>query len=72
MKHALLAVGAAVLAATAAPADADGPAQGTTQGGVKLQETITPLFKGELPNVTGKALLAAEVLFPEGGIQELQ
>jgi len=62
MKHALLATGAAILAAAATPAYA----QGTTQGGVKLQETITPLFKRELPNVPGKALLAAEVLFPPG------
>jgi hypothetical protein len=45
MKHALLAAGAAILAATATPADAHGLAQGTTQGGVKLRETITPLFK---------------------------
>src|SRR3546814_1786214 len=62
MKHALLAAGAAILAVTATPVDA----QRTTQGGVKLQETITPLFKRELPNVPGKALLAAEVLFPPG------
>jgi quercetin dioxygenase-like cupin family protein len=62
MKHALLAAGAALLAATATPADA----QGTTQGGIKLEETITPLFKRDLPNVPGKALLAAEVLFPPG------
>jgi quercetin dioxygenase-like cupin family protein len=62
MKHALLATGAAILAATATPSYA----QGTTQGGVKLQETITPLFKREMPNVPGKALLAAEVLFPPG------
>jgi quercetin dioxygenase-like cupin family protein len=66
MKRALLAAGAAILAATATPADAHEPAQGTTQGGVTLQETITPLFKRELPNVPGKALLAAEVLFPPG------
>jgi quercetin dioxygenase-like cupin family protein len=32
----------------------------------KLQETITPLFKGDLPNVPGKALLAVEVSFPPG------
>jgi quercetin dioxygenase-like cupin family protein len=62
MNHALLAAGAAILAAAATPA----AAQGTTQGGVKLQETITPLFKHELPNVHDKALLAAEVLFPPG------
>lgn len=62
MKHALLGVGAVLLAATATPADA----QGTTQAGVKLQETITPLFKRELPNVPGKAMIAAEVLFPPG------
>jgi quercetin dioxygenase-like cupin family protein len=66
MKYALLAAGAAIVATMSTPADAHGPAQGTTQGGVNLQETITPLFKRELPNVPGKALLAAEVLFPPG------
>jgi quercetin dioxygenase-like cupin family protein len=66
MRHALLAAGAAILAATVTPAAASGPAQGTTQGGVELQETITPLFKRELPNIPGKALLAVEVLFPPG------
>jgi quercetin dioxygenase-like cupin family protein len=66
MRHALLAAGAAILAGTAGLADAHGPAPGTTQGGVQLQETITPLFKRELPNLPGKALLAAEVLFPPG------
>jgi len=44
-------------------------AQGQETGSappVKLQETITPLFKSDLPNVPGKALLAAEVSFPPG------
>jgi quercetin dioxygenase-like cupin family protein len=66
MKHVFFAAGAAVFAAIAPVADAHEPAQGTTQGVVKLQETVTPLFKRELPNVPGKALLAAEVLFPPG------
>jgi quercetin dioxygenase-like cupin family protein len=66
MMYALLAVGAVVLAAATTPADAHGAAQGTTQGGVTLQETITPVFRRELPNAPGKALLAVEVLFPPG------
>jgi len=37
MKQALHAAGAAILAATATPADAEGPAQGTMQDGVNLQ-----------------------------------
>jgi quercetin dioxygenase-like cupin family protein len=68
MKHALLAMGAVIIAAAVTPADAGGPGQGTTQSGVKLQETITPLFKRELPNVQDKALLAVEVLFPPGAV----
>jgi quercetin dioxygenase-like cupin family protein len=66
VKHALLAAGMAILAAISTPAAAQGSGQGTTQGGVKLQEKITPLFKRELPNVPGKALVAVEVLFPPG------
>jgi quercetin dioxygenase-like cupin family protein len=66
MKHAFLAAGAAILVATAITANARGQAQGTTQGEAQSQETITPLFKGALPNVPGKAFLAAEVLFPPG------
>jgi quercetin dioxygenase-like cupin family protein len=66
MKHAILAACTAILAAVSTPAGAHGPEQGTTQGGVKLQETITPLFNRELPNVPGKALIAVEVLFPPG------
>jgi quercetin dioxygenase-like cupin family protein len=56
----------ALLAGSAVPAGAHGSEQGTTQGGVKLQETITPLFKRAMPNVPGKALSAVEVLFPPG------
>jgi quercetin dioxygenase-like cupin family protein len=66
MKHTVLVVGAAILAATLTLTDAHGQTQGTTQGGAQSQETVAPLFKGELPNVPGKALLAAEVLFPPG------
>ena len=62
MKLGLFVAGAAVLAALASPVCAQGPAQGEA----KLQETVTPLFKHEMPNVPGKALLAVEVLFPPG------
>lgn len=31
------------------------------------QETVTPLFSRDLPNVPGKTLLAVEVTFPPGG-----
>lgn len=65
MRHALLPFAAAILAVAIA-ADAHTPAQGTTQGETKLEETITPLFKSDLPNVPGKALLAVEVSFPPG------
>jgi quercetin dioxygenase-like cupin family protein len=66
MKHAILAACTAILAGVSPPSGAHGPEQGTTQGGVKLQETITPLFNRELPNVPGKGLIAVEVLFPPG------
>ena len=66
MKHVFFAACAAVLAAISSPAAAQQPAQGSTQGGVKLQETITPRFNRELPNVPGKALTAIEVLYPPG------
>ncbi|MDB5575966.1 MAG: hypothetical protein JWR80_1142 [Bradyrhizobium sp.] len=66
MKHTILAACTAILAAVSTPAGAHGPEQGATQGGVKLQETIKPLFNRELPNVPGKALIAVEVLFPPG------
>jgi quercetin dioxygenase-like cupin family protein len=54
MKSAIAAAGLALLAAVAAPASAHGP------------ETVTPLFKRELPNVPGKALIAVEVSYPPG------
>ncbi|HEY0686540.1 MAG TPA: cupin domain-containing protein [Steroidobacter sp.] len=66
MKHAALSIGAAIFAIAAASVDAHEPARGTTQGGVHLPETITPLFKSDMPNVPGKALLAVEVSFPPG------
>jgi quercetin dioxygenase-like cupin family protein len=66
MKRALISVAATIPLLTATVIDAHAPASGTTQGEVKLEETITPLFKSELPNVPGKALLAVEVLFPPG------
>lgn len=67
MKQIILAAGAAILAAASIPADAHGPAQGTTQGGVKLEETVTPIFERDLPNVPGKKLMAIEVSYPPGG-----
>lgn len=66
MKHVFLAACAAGLAAVATPAVAQLPAQASTQGGVKLQETIRPRFNSELPNVPGKVLTAVEVLYPPG------
>jgi hypothetical protein len=59
MKHVLLATDATILTTTATAADA----QGTTQGGVKRQETITPPFNREVPKVPDKALLAVKMLF---------
>lgn len=59
MKRTILAAAAAILAVTATPAHADG----TTE----LQETVTPLFEHELPNVPGKSLVALEVLYAPGG-----
>jgi len=66
MKRAIAAACTALLAAAAVAAGAHGPEQGMAAGGVKLQETITPLFKGALPNAPGKNLIAVEVLFPPG------
>lgn len=60
MKRAILAAGALVLAAaTSIPAQAEGT--------VKLEETVTPVFERELPNVPGKSLFAFEVEYPAGG-----
>ncbi len=59
MKQAILAAGAAILAVTSIPARAHGPAE--------HQETTTRVFERELPNTTGKSLIAAEVLYPPGG-----
>jgi len=58
MKHALLAAGALMLAAASIPAQADGT--------VKLEETVKPVFRHELPNVPGKSLMAVEVDYPAG------
>ena len=59
MKRAILAAGALMLAAaTSIPAHADGT--------VKLQETVTPVFEDEMPNVPGKSLIAFEVEYPAG------
>ncbi len=60
MKRAILAAGALMLAAaTSIPAHA----QGTTT----LEETVTPVFEHELPNVPGKSLIALEVRYAPGG-----
>jgi quercetin dioxygenase-like cupin family protein len=66
MKHVIVAACAAILAGTVPLAGAHGPEQGTTQGGVKLPETVTPLFMRALPNVPGKTLTAVEVQYPPG------
>ena len=67
MKHVILAAGAAILAAISIPAYAHGPAQGSTQGGDQLEETVTPVFQRDLPNAPGKVLTAVEVVYPPGG-----
>jgi quercetin dioxygenase-like cupin family protein len=59
MKRAILAASALMLAASSIPAHAD--------GAVKLEETVTPVFEHELPNVPGKSLIALEVEYPAGG-----
>ena len=65
MKHATLLAATAILAAAAIPAGAHGPEQGA-HAGAGHPETVTPLFKRDLPNVPGKALIAVEVAFPPG------
>ncbi|NJO32232.1 MAG: cupin domain-containing protein [Rhodospirillales bacterium] len=60
MKRTILAAGALILAAaTSIPAYAHGTNE--------LQETVTPVFQHELPNVPGKSLIAFEVEYPAGG-----
>jgi quercetin dioxygenase-like cupin family protein len=66
MKHFILAAMTAVLTSVSMQAGAHGSAQGSTQGGVTLQETITPVFKHDLPNVPGKTMTTIEVSFPPG------
>lgn len=55
MKHAIPAVGAAVLAATSIPAQ---PAE--------LRETVTSVFERPVANIEGKSLIALEVMYPPG------
>lgn len=63
MKHSILAAClAAVMATTAAPAWAHQP----DLDAAAHPETVTPLFKRDLPNVPGKAMVAVEVSFPPG------
>ena len=59
MRRPLLAAAAALLGIGAAPAPAGGPQP--------VEETTTSIFHRPLPNVPGKALIAAEVLYPAGG-----
>lgn len=63
MKRTILAAGALLLAAIAAPAFAP---PSFAHGPAGLQETITPVFEGALPNVPGKSLIAIEVEYPPG------
>lgn len=67
MKHALLAAGAAILAAMSIPAYAHGPAQVAAPEEAAPKETTTRIFERDLPNVPGKSLVAAEVVYPPGG-----
>jgi quercetin dioxygenase-like cupin family protein len=55
MKKAILATGAAILAAVSIPSAVNAH-----------QETVTPIFERALPNVPGKTLVAIEVLYPPG------
>ena len=59
MKRAILAAGAVILAVASMPAHAEGTAE--------LQETVTPVFEREIPNVPGKSLITLEVLYQPGG-----
>jgi quercetin dioxygenase-like cupin family protein len=59
MKKAILAAGAAILAAVSTPAVVNATSD--------LQETVTPVFERALPNVPGKSMIAVEVVYPPGG-----
>jgi quercetin dioxygenase-like cupin family protein len=59
MKRIILAAGAAILATASIPA--------LVYGAGELQETVTPVFERELPNVPSKSLIAVEVVYPPGG-----
>ena len=56
----------AIVAATVIPACAHEIEQSSVRAGAGHPETITPLYKGALPNVPGKSLIAVEVTFPPG------
>src|SRR5215813_1798369 len=58
MKHAILATGAVIHAVTSIPSHAAETAE--------LRETSRRVFERELPNVSGKSLIAVEVLYPPG------
>ena len=62
MKHRMLAARVAAIAVTASPAGAHQPGPGSKEH----PETVTPLFKHDLPNVPGKAMVTVEVSFPPG------
>ena len=58
MKHAILATGVIIHAVTSIPSHADETAE--------LRETSRRVFERELPSVSGKSLIAVEVLYPPG------
>ena len=60
MKRTILAAGALILAAAVS---ISAYAHRTDE----LQETVTPVFQHELPNVPGKSMIAVEVEYPAGG-----
>ena len=59
MRRPILAATAVLLGIGAVPAPASGPQS--------VEETTSPIFRRNLPNVPGKALIAAEVDYPPGG-----
>ena len=63
----LLAGGAAFLAGPPTRSFAHGVQRPLARAGAKPASTATPIFERELPNVTGKSLLAVEVVYPPGG-----
>jgi quercetin dioxygenase-like cupin family protein len=62
MKRLVLAACTAAVAITGVPARAHQPDPGPKE----RPETVTPLFRHDLPNVPGKAMVTVEVSFPPG------